>query len=45
MAEFQISRNQQGKHEMRDEVLSSLGTQDMSTSGYHVSDIVDLEFQ
>ena len=45
LAELRISRNQQGKHEMRDEVISSSGTEDMNTSGYDVSDIVDLEFQ
>ena len=30
--------------EMRDEVLSSLGAQDMETSSYQVSDLKDIEF-
>ena len=42
---LQTSGNQQRKHEMRDEVISTLGTQDMNISGYHVSDFVDLGFQ
>ena len=29
---------------MRDEVLSSVGAQDMDTSGYHVSDLDDVDF-
>ena len=29
---------------MRDEVLSSVGAQDMDTSGYQVSDLEDFEF-
>ena len=45
LAQFRISRNQQRKHERRDEVLSSLGTQDVNTSGNHVSGFVDIEFQ
>ena len=36
--------NQQGTHEMNDKVLSSVGTQDMDTSGYQVSDLDDVEF-
>ena len=37
--------NQQGTHEMRDEVFSSVGAQDMDTSGYQVSaDLDDVEF-
>ena len=30
--------------EMRDEVLSSLGAQDLDTSSYQVSDLEDIEF-
>ena len=37
--------NQQGRHELRDEVLSSVGAQDMDTSGHQVSaDLDDIEF-
>ena len=31
--------------EMKDEVLSSVGAQDMDTSGYQVSDLDNVEFQ
>ena len=30
--------------EMRDEVISSVGAQDLDTSGYQVSDLEDMEF-
>ena len=30
--------------DMRDEVLSSAGAQDLDTSSYHVSDLEDIEF-
>ena len=36
--------NQQGTHEMRDKVLSSVGAQDMDTSGYQVSDLDAVDF-
>ena len=36
--------NQQWTMEMRDEVLSSVGAQDMETSGYQVSELDDVEF-
>ena len=36
--------NQQRTHEMRDEVPSSVGAQDMDTSGYQLSDLDDVEF-
>ena len=36
--------NQEGTMEMRDEVLSSLGAQDLDTSGYQTSDLADREF-
>ena len=39
-----ITPNQEGTMEMRDEVLSSVGAQDLDTSGYQVSDLEDLEF-
>ena len=40
-----VTPNQQGTHEMRDEVFSSVGAQDMDTSGYQVSaDLDDVEF-
>ena len=41
-----VTPNQQGPHEMRDEVLSSVGAQEgLDTSGYQVSaDLHDVEF-
>ena len=39
-----ITPNRQGTMEMQDEVLSSVGAQDMDTSGYQVSDLEDIEF-
>ena len=39
-----FTHNQEGTMEMRDEVLSSVGAQDMDTSGYQVSDLDDVEF-
>ena len=33
LARAPVTPNQQGTHEMRDEVLSSVGTHDMDTSG------------
>ena len=39
-----ITTNQQGTMEMRDEVLSSAGAQDLDTSSYQVSDDQDIEF-
>ena len=36
--------NQQGTNEVRDELLSSIGVQDMDTSGYQVSDLDVVEF-
>ena len=43
LAPFIISPNQEGTMEMRDEVLSGVGPQDMDTSGYQVSDLDDVE--
>ena len=40
-----VTSNQQGTHERRDEVLSSVGAQDMDTNGYQVSaHLKDVEF-
>ena len=39
-----ITRNQKGTMEMKDEVLSSVGAQDLDTSSYQVSDLEDIEF-
>ena len=39
-----ITPNQEGTMEMRDEVLSSVGAQDLDTSSYQVSDFEDIEF-
>ena len=39
-----ITQNQEGTMEMRDDVLSSVGTQDLDTSSYQVSDLEDIEF-
>ena len=43
-AQIPITPNQDGTMEMRDEVLSSVGAQDLDTSSYQVSDLEDLEF-
>ena len=39
-----ITPNHEGTMEMRDEVLSSVGAQDLDTSSYKVSDLEDIEF-
>ena len=39
-----ITFKQQGTFEMREEVLSSVGPQDLDTSRYQVSDLKDIEF-
>ena len=39
-----ITQNQEGTMEMRGEVLSSVGAQDLDTSSYQVSDLEDIEF-
>ena len=45
LARVPANPNQQGTHEMRDEVLSSAGAQDFDTIGYQVSaDLDDVEF-
>ena len=44
LARVPITPNQEGTMEMRDEVLSSVGAQDLDTSSYQVSDFEDIEF-
>ena len=44
LARMPITPNQEGAMEMRDEVLSSVGVQDLDTSSYQVSDLDDIEF-
>ena len=44
LAQVPITPNQQGTIEMREEVLSSVGAQDLDTSRYQVSDLEDKEF-
>ena len=39
-----ITPNQQRPMEMRDEVLSTVGAQDLDTSSYQVSDLEDIVF-
>ena len=39
-----VTENQEGTMEMRDEVLSNVGAQDLDTSSYQVSDLDDIEF-
>ena len=43
-ARVPVTPNQQGTHEMRDEVIPSLGAQEMDTSGCQVSAPDDVEF-
>ena len=44
LAQVPVTTNQKVTHEMRDEVLSSVGVQDMDTSGYQLSDLIDVQF-
>ena len=44
LARVARAQKQEGKMEMRDEVLSSVGAQDLDTSSYQVSDLADIEF-
>ena len=44
LAQVPITPNQQRTFEMREEVLSSVGAQDLDTSSYQVSDLEDIEF-
>ena len=43
-ARVPITPNQEGTMEMREEVLSSVGAQDLNTSSYQVSDLEGIEF-
>ena len=42
LARVPITPNQEGTMELRDEVLSSVGAQDLDTSSYQVSDLEDI---
>ena len=44
LARVAITQNQEGTMEMRDEVISRVGAQDLDTSSYQVSDLEDIEF-
>ena len=44
LATVPMTPNQEGTMEMRYEVLSSVGAQDLDTSSYQVSDLEDIEF-
>ena len=44
LAHVPITPKQQGTFKMREEVLSSVGAQDLDTSSYQVSDLEDIEF-
>ena len=44
LARVPITPNQEGTIETREEVLSSVGAQDLDTSSYQVSDLEDIEF-
>ena len=44
LARVPITPNQERTMEMRDEVLSRVGAQDLDTSSYQVSDLEDIEF-
>ena len=39
-----ITTNEEGTIEMREEVLSSVGAQDLDTSSYQVSDLENIKF-
>ena len=39
-----IAQNQEGTKKMRDEVLCSVGAEDLDTSSHQVSDLEDIEF-
>ena len=39
-----LTENQEGTMDMRDEILSSVGAQDLDTSSYQFSDLEDIEF-
>ena len=45
LARVPFTPNQEGTIEMREDVLSSVGAQDLDTSSYQVSDLEDIEFK
>ena len=45
LARVPITPNQEGTIEMREEVLSSVGAQDLDTSSYQISHLEDVEFK
>ena len=44
LPQLPVTQNQEGTMEVRDEVLSNVGAQDLDTSSYQVSDLEDIEF-
>ena len=44
LAQVPITPNQEKTMDMREEVFSSVGAQDLDTSSYQVSDLEDIEF-
>ena len=44
LARVPVNSYQEGTMELKDEVLSSVGSRNMNTSGYQVSDLDDVEF-
>ena len=44
LVQVSITPNQQGTFEMREEVFSSVGAQDLDTSSYQVSHLDDIDF-
>ena len=44
LARVPINPKQEGRIEMREEILSRVGAQDLDTSSYQVSDLEDIEF-
>ena len=44
LARVPVTPNQQETNEMRDEVLSSVGAQDLDSSSYQLTDLEDIEF-
>ena len=44
LARVPITPNQQGTMEMREEVLSSIGAQDVDTRDYHIDELDDIQF-
>ena len=44
LARVPVTPNQQGTHEMKDEVLFSLGVQELDTSSYQLTDLEGIEF-